>query len=882
MPELKSTLTPQQFTRFGELLRFLRECAGLTQRELALEVGYHYSHLSRIEKNERLPDTATLMTRFVPALGLGDKPVWTARLLELASTPSGEMLLLDAEQAALTSGVVEGSSVILPAYVPGVPPPLTPLLGRDRELSDLKSLLARDDVRLITILGTLGVGKTSLATHLASQVGENFTHGAYLVDLSPVAEPGGVLPAIAQTLGIPDLSDATLLVAVTRALQHKEQLLLLDNFEQVIDAAPILSQILRAAPKVKALVTSREALRISGEHEFPLVPLPLPTVFDGEPDAILEFGRMPAIELFVQRARAVQPRFELTPENAPAVLEICRRLDGLPLALELAAARMRILTPQEMLNQFNRRFDWLGPGARDQRAERSTLRGAVEWSYNLLSEPERLLLRRLAVFAGGCTIDAAEAICADANIPPQEIFNLLAQLVDKSLLVTDLSAGAETRYRCLETIRQFGREQLQAAGQLAQAKNHHLAYFASFAETVETHLNGSGLLEWSQRAEHEHNNLRAALDWGLQPEANLEDALRLAAAISLLWVERSYLHEGSARLSDYLARATSPAHETLRSKILYRLAALRSLISDFEQARLYCEESIQISRAAGNTIYQASALSYLGDILANLNELAAARSSLEESIALFQAVGLLQQLNKALTVLGSVLDRQGETERAIATVSEALSIAERIEDIWGVSFALQTLGTIYRLHRRFDDAGQIYERSLGITLQMGDRHAEGLIHNNLAFYYNLKGDFPRSERSAERAYSIFQTLEDRAQIPLPMRLIAYIALHNGNTVRARALAKESLKGNREIGHLAGQLGSLAALALCELADGKVAQAAALGTMARRQQELNQLELLETDSLALQTVLEKAQQTLSPDEFEQARQQGERISLDFGL
>src|SRR5258706_7880548 len=438
-----STLTPESFNNFGELLRFLRERAELSQRELALQVGYHYSYMSRIEKNERLPDSATLMARFVPALGLDNDPQWTERLLKLAASEEKTMSPRRGGQSSVSHSPIAASA--LPTFdspLNPLPLSLTPLLGREKEVETLSKLISRFDVRLVTLVGAPGVGKTRLALHTANELAGLFAHGAAFADLAPITEPKDVLGTLASALSVHGSSDAPLMTQLINALKQKNLLLVIDNFEHVIDASPQLVQLLGNAPQVKALITSREALRISGEHEFAVDPLPVPQQESGQAEPLIDYA---VIQLFAQRAQAVDPNFRLTLDHLKSISAICRRLGGLPLAIELAAAPSKFITPQAMLTQFDRRLDWVAHGTRDAVSSRQTLRGAVEWSYNTLSEAERLLMRRLSVFSGGWNTSDAEAVCgdtdADAKANPLlrrvEVLDTLIQLTDKSLVIAE-------------------------------------------------------------------------------------------------------------------------------------------------------------------------------------------------------------------------------------------------------------------------------------------------------------------------------------------------------------------------------------------------------------------------------------------------------------
>ena len=890
------TISPQRFTSFGELLRYLRERAELSQKQLALEVGYHYSYMSRIEKNQRIPDVTTLMARFVPALSLDGEPEWTARLLELAGSGGAESKKASASASAVgakpTTAAPPTALPIFDLSSSNLPLILTPLLGRDDEVVALTTMLSRGDVRLVTLIGPPGVGKTRLAAHIAAQMAGSFAHGTLFVDLTAIPDIDSFLPTLAQAFGIRETSDAPLLGSLIASLRQRNLLVVLDNFEQIVNAAPHIPMLLVGAPSIKILVTSREALHVSGEHEFPLTPLPLPesllhtnTGRRDYGDVVEIFHHFASVQLFAQRARAVLPSFRLSPENISAVVEICRHLDGLPLAIELAAARIKTLTPAAMLQQLNRRFDWLTHGSRDATIWRQTLRGTIEWSYNLLSEPECILLRRLSAFSGGWTLRAAEMICADrteteiqAGLRREDVLDALIKLVDKSLVVAE--AGAQqARYHLLETIREFGKEKLSQAGELIEIRNRHLAHFAEYAEESESHLDGVDQEKWILITEKEHNNFRAAIDTSLTPGADLNNGLRIGAAISLFWLERSYFHEGLERLHTLLAVAVDSIHRPARAKLLYRAAAMYWRISDYNAAYKFCQQSIEICRSLDDQRSLASALYYMGDICIDIQDPLQANTALEESISICWAIHFPQQLNMAMTSLGRAFEEQGERERALATTKEALAIAEQLDDSWGIIHALQLLGTIHKRIGENDTAIEYFERSLPAIRLLGDRFAEGVTLANLSHLYYLKENYPASGHAAEKAFVLFQVIGDEVQQPFPLRMMSYAAIHAGNVIRARTLITESLKGNHALGHVPGQLACLVALATCESVEGNIEKAVMLAKLVEYDLHTGAHILMEPDQIALNRLLTEGNDRLSRETLEKILRDRQALHLE---
>lgn len=879
------SVAPETFNNFGELLRYLRERAELSQRELALQVGYHYSYMSRIEKNERMPDSATLMARFIPALGLEDEPRWTERLLKLAA--SEEKTLAPRKSGMGSASHAAKTDSALPTFespLSTIPLSLTPILGREKDVETVTKLLSRFDVRLVTLVGPPGVGKTRLAIHVANEVAGMFAHGAVFVDLAPLHDPQEMLAALANVLGIAESAGEPLINRLIGGLRQKNILLVIDNFEHMLSAAPQLVQLLGNSPQVRALVTSREALRISGEREFSVLPLPLPQKADA-PLASSQLIDFAAVQLFAQRAQAVDHEFKLSMENLNAIAEICRRLDGLPLAIELAAARSKILTPQAMLAQFDRRFDWAAHGTRDSSStSRQTLRGALEWSYNILSEGERALMRRLSVFSDGWTSRSAEAVCGwdEAEAVPvlrrAEVLDLLIQLVDKSLVITEKHEN-ETRFHFLETIHDFTREKLVSSGEEAAARNAHLAYYADFAEEMERHIDGVDQIRGTLIGDQEHNNLRSALDWGLQEGANLNDALRLASGVSVFWIARSHFREGFESLSSYINCAAQPEHQHLRAKILFRAGAMAGYRFDFATGRKLCEEAILVARSLGDKRSLANALFYLAEISFNVGQLKEARAALEESISLCWEENYTSQLSVSLTNLGLLLEREGDYAGAQSTMEEALAIASRVNDLWGMSHALLSLGSISRYNDQHDAAIGYLERSLELTLRIGDRHSEGVSYANLAILYFLKEQYAKAEHAAEKAFAVFQTIGDEVQQPFPLRMMGYAAIHAGNFVRARVLIQESLRGNRELEDIAGQCACVVAFARCSFEEKDFKTAVSLCALIEMLTNRDRIQLLEPDLKAMQEVLLQGRKKLSKSVFESACEEGRDLSLD---
>ncbi len=675
----------------------------------------------------------------------------------------------------------EGRSGSLPA-------PSAVLIGREKELAAAKQLLLRKDVRLITVTGPAGIGKSHFAIEVAREMGDDFSSGVYFIPLAAVSDPTLIPLVIAQTLGIRESGGQPPVESLKKYLRNSfgaPMLLLIDNFEHLLVAAPLLSELLGLAQGLKIMVTSRAALRVHDENEFPLPPLALPDRKALPP--LQALSQYPAISLFVQRAAAVKPDFALTEENASAVAEICTRLDGLPLAIELAAARIKLLSPSAMRNRLASRLQLLTTGARDLPARQQTLRQAIDWSYDLLNEPEQKLFRRLSAFVGGCTLEAAESVCDTKKDLGLDLLDGMASMVDKSLARQIEQADGEPRFAMLETIREYGLEKLAAGGEEWSIRRAHAAYCVVLAEEGAAEETDGELKEWLDRFETEHDNFRTALDW-LTETHNAEWGLRLGIALFRFWEMREYLAEGRERLGKLLRLAEAATPNNSRMRALFAAGVLAADQRDYAASDTLLKESLEIARLLEDKRSIAVSLNALAVSARDKGDLAASTALFEESLVLWKDVCDRRAVARALSNLASVVKSQGNYARAHALYDECLAIFRELGDWPGIAWALNHQGDMSRDQGDLATARSLYEQSLATFRELNDRWG---IAGSLADLGNLtraQGDYAASDALYRESLILFQALGHKRGIARVLESFAFSAAEQAQPERALRLA----------------------------------------------------------------------------------------------
>jgi predicted ATPase/serine/threonine protein kinase len=675
----------------------------------------------------------------------------------------------------------------------------TGFVGREKETAAVKELLLRQNVRLVTITGPGGIGKTRLAVQVASGLGERFPGGVYFVPLSSLNDPGLIASMIVQTLGIREAGGQSALEILKRNLQDSScppMLLLLDNFEHLVQAAPSVADLLASGPNLKILVTSRAALHVYGEHECPVPPLAVP---DSRSKLSVEvLSRCPAVALFAQRAVAAKPDFELNRENVLAVAEICARLDGLPLAIELAAARVKVVSPSLMLTRLASRLQLLTGGARDLPQRQQTLRAAIDWSYDLLSAAEQRLFRRLSVFVGGCNLEAVEAVCdakADLDL---DLLDGMASMVDKSLVQQVEPAKGESRFVMLDTIREYALEKLEASGEQPLTKRAHAAYCLVLAEEEPTEESGAQAMEWQERFALEHDNFRAGLGW-LTETGDAEWGLRLGTALFRFWEIREYLAEGRDSLGKLLKLAGAAAPTKARARALFAAGVLAAEQGDYASAEALIGESQEIARQLGDKMGVAVSLNALAVLACERGDVANARALFEEGLVLWRELGDQKAVARALSNLANVLKVQRDYDRARALHVECLSIFQGLGDRTGIAWSLNYQGDVARDRGDTAAARKLYEEGLGIFRELGDRWGIAGTLADLGSLAREKGNYSAAHSLYAESIKLFQELDHKRGIARLLECSACSAAAQREAERSLRLAGAAAALRQNIG-----------------------------------------------------------------------------------
>lgn len=747
---------------FGVWLHKQRRALDLSRKAFADQVGCAEVTLRRIEAGTLKPSKELALV-LLEKLGIpeAERPEWISFARGLSGFPLS-------------------SSPSSTKPITNLPAPLTSFIGREKEQSDIIQLLSKH--RLVTLTGSGGVGKTRLSIKVGDQVLGSYAHGVWLVELAPILDPLLVPRTTAIAIGLRDEPQQPVIDMLSDYLREKKMLVILDNCEHLIDACTqVADALLKRCPGLNILATSREVLGVLGEAIYRVPSLALPDL-QPLPSTFRDFE---SVKLFEERAQLAQFDISLTHQNASSVAQICHRLDGIPLAIELAAAKVRVFSTEQIAKQLDESFNLLTSGSRTELPHHQTLRATIEWSYDLLTEPEQRLFRRVCVFVGGFTLEAAEEICGDEGLNRNDIFDLLGHLMDKSLInVEQVITTADTRYRMLETIRQYGLEKLWQADEDSKIRTRHLEFFLKLAEQTEPKLLTSEQEIALAKLDAEYDNLRSALEGAM--ESNPVRALQLAAALSQFWEVRGYIREGRIAIERALQHAHDAPRE-VRANGLQWKGKLAARQGDYVQAKAPLEESLDLWRELGNKRGLANSLRIFGNVVWVQGDYASAQASYEESLALLQEIGDKRGIALVMNNLGNVVIRRGDYATARRYEEESVAIFRELGDKVSLVMALNNLGVVAEEQGDKVAARRFYEESITISRELGEKSFVVYALNGLAHVIYLQGDLINAGHYYRESLVVSQEIGEQRVIAYCLEGFAKVAARQGNAKNASHL-----------------------------------------------------------------------------------------------
>ncbi len=752
----------------------------------------------------------------------------------------------------------------------------TSFIGREHEVAAIRGLLQSSEVRLLTLLGPGGIGKTRLSLQVATEMRNFFPDGVCFIPLAAISDPELVIPTIAKELDVREVGEQTTSERLKLALRDKNLLLVLDNFEQIAAAAPQIEELLVACLTLKLLVTSRGVLHVQGEQEFPVSSLALPNLAQlPEDESLVQFA---AVALFVQRARAVLPSFRIDSTNARTIAEICVSLDGLPLAIELAAARTKLLPPRALLARLSQRLQVLTGGSRTLPERQQTLRSTCKWSYDLLDAREQRLFRRLAVFVRGWTLEAVEAVCYyDSDNEQKFALEEVASLLDKSLLHRVEKDGEEARLLMLLTIREYGLECLAASGELEAARRAHGLYYLALAEEADKEREGSPQAVWLARLESGHENLRAALNWFLEGR-DAESALRLSGALWWFWSLRGYSIEGLSWLNRALA-SSEGVPTWVRAKALRGAGMLALNLDNYVSSEAMLKESLELHREIGDKHGMAAAIHSLGLIAWWREEYADACALGEEMLALSREITDKGGMADALLILSHIAFAQGEYARACAQAEESLTLFRNLDDTWGRAYASIQLARVVFAQGDMARARLLVEECLAISRALGYKRGLAEAHSQSGLYALHLGDAVLARSLLEESLATFREVGDRRNEAKSLFHLAKVMAFQGDGMAAHAFYKESLTIARELNYKDLVASCLEGVAEVVLAQGQPARATSILGAAEGLREAIGAHILPIFRATYDRTIAAARNQLGEKAFTAAWEQGRKMAVE---